>query len=94
MFQATYLRSKGLSGAAVWDISMDDFGNVCQGDHKYPLLRALAEELGVINYAQMHAENRNNIRSDPTGSSSKTSYNSKVLLLVTIICAWFLYCQE
>lgn len=37
--KATYVRSKGLGGLSLFDLSYDDFRGLCSGD-KYPLLRA------------------------------------------------------
>lgn len=37
--KATYVRSKGLGGMAIFDLSSDDFRGKCTGD-KYPILRA------------------------------------------------------
>jgi len=40
--KSIYLLKKGLGGAMVWDIAMDDFNNVC-GDGKNPLLMTIAK---------------------------------------------------
>ncbi|XP_033753351.1 probable chitinase 10 [Pecten maximus] len=42
--KAQYIRSKGLGGAMVWTVDMDDYKNVC-GDGKYPLMNKLKEVL-------------------------------------------------
>ncbi|KAG8233690.1 hypothetical protein J437_LFUL014047 [Ladona fulva] len=42
--KATYVKSRGLGGVAMWDISLDDFGGVCTGT-KFPLLRAIKAKL-------------------------------------------------
>ncbi len=42
-----YILSKNLGGAVVWDISMDDFQNYCNGGIN-PLLTSLSRTLNVI----------------------------------------------
>lgn len=37
--KATYVRSKGLGGIAIVDLTLDDFRGLCTGN-KYPILRA------------------------------------------------------
>lgn len=37
--KAGYVRDKGLGGIAIFDLSLDDFRGLCNGD-KYPILRA------------------------------------------------------
>ncbi len=40
--KSIYVLQKGLGGAMVWDMAMDDFNNVC-GDGKNPLMEIIAE---------------------------------------------------
>ncbi|TMW44785.1 hypothetical protein DOY81_010137 [Sarcophaga bullata] len=47
--KASYVRSKGLGGLALFDLSYDDFRGSCTGD-RYPLLRA-AKYLGQLTLA-------------------------------------------
>lgn len=37
--KAAYVRSKGLGGIAIFDLTTDDFRGTCSGD-KFPILRA------------------------------------------------------
>lgn len=43
--QVDFVNSKGLGGIMVWTLDLDDFTGSC-GDGKYPLLRAINQELG------------------------------------------------
>lgn len=43
--KATYIRNKNLGGAAVFDLSMDDFRGTCQSAEKYPIVRAIKTRL-------------------------------------------------
>ena len=45
--KSKYLVSKGLGGAAVWDIGLDDFRNQCQGG-RYPMLKAINNALNSV----------------------------------------------
>jgi len=42
--KAAFVKSKGLGGVAIVDLSLDDFRGVCTGD-KYPLVRAAKYKL-------------------------------------------------
>ncbi|XP_028925098.1 chitotriosidase-1-like [Ornithorhynchus anatinus] len=42
-----YLKQKGLAGAMVWTLDLDDFGGTFCNQGKYPLIRALRKELGL-----------------------------------------------
>lgn len=42
--KANYVLSKGLGGAIVWDISMDDFGNLC-ATNANPVMTAISQTL-------------------------------------------------
>ncbi|XP_075152628.1 chitinase-like protein Idgf3 [Haematobia irritans] len=42
--KAAFVRSRGLGGAALFDLSMDDFRGTCTGD-KFPMLRAMKYRL-------------------------------------------------
>ena len=44
IFQMQYIKDMGLAGGMVWDISMDDFKNLC-GDGKNPFLTTMMTEL-------------------------------------------------
>ena len=44
--QVKYIQEKGLAGAMVWEISQDDFADMC-GDGKFPLVSILADMLDI-----------------------------------------------
>ena len=46
--KSKYLVSMGLGGAMVWDISTDDFGNLCGGGAN-PIITAISQAIGIIN---------------------------------------------
>ena len=41
-----YVKTMGLAGAMVWDISMDNFKGVC-GGKRYPFLTAMRDHLAT-----------------------------------------------
>lgn len=43
--KAAYVKSKGLGGVALVDLSFDDFRGGCTGNEKYPILRAIKFKL-------------------------------------------------
>ncbi|XP_030564620.1 chitinase-like protein Idgf4 [Drosophila novamexicana] len=43
--KASYVKSKGLGGVALVDLSFDDFRGGCTGNEKYPILRAIKYKL-------------------------------------------------
>ncbi|ALC48324.1 Idgf4 [Drosophila busckii] len=43
--KAAYVKSKGLGGVALMDLSFDDFRGGCTGNEKYPILRAIKYKL-------------------------------------------------
>lgn len=42
--KASYVKSKGLAGIAVVDLSLDDYSGICNGD-KFPILKAARNRL-------------------------------------------------
>lgn len=42
--KASYVKAKGLGGVAIFDLSLDDFRGVCNGD-KYPIIRGAKYKL-------------------------------------------------
>ena len=45
MFQANYVKDHGLAGAALWDLSYDDFSGVFCELGRFPLTSALRKTL-------------------------------------------------
>ncbi len=45
--KSKYVLSKGLGGAFVWDISFDDYGNIC-GDGDFPIMRKISQTLDIF----------------------------------------------
>jgi len=45
--KSDYIIAKGLGGAMVWDVSLDDFANVC-GDGANPIQTAIARVMGIV----------------------------------------------
>ena len=46
VLQVAYIKEKNLAGAMIWDVSQDDFSDMCGGG-KYPLLSEIAHGLGT-----------------------------------------------
>ncbi len=73
--KSAYIRSKKLGGAMVWDISQDDFANICRSG-TYPLIKRISRAL----LDTVAAKNSTNVitasTSKPLNNTSKTTSSS------------------